>query len=95
MKEKPYPTVDEVLAEIAGKSIAELVAMNPGGPHLITVDDLRAAGALDVPPSWRKSLSAGVERDQLPLFADDDAVPSKQKLTPCDPDGDEPSEELR
>jgi hypothetical protein len=35
------------------------------GPHLITVDELRAAGALDVPAGWRKSL--GTERD---LFAD-------------------------
>jgi len=34
-------------------------------PHLISVDELRAAGALDVPASWRKSL--GVERD---LFSD-------------------------
>ena len=35
--------------------------------HLISVDELRAAGALDVPPAWRKSL--GAERD-LGLFAD-------------------------
>ena len=28
--------------------------------HLISVDELRAAGALDVPPEWRKSLSARV-----------------------------------
>ncbi|HXY35794.1 MAG TPA: hypothetical protein VEI07_16285 [Planctomycetaceae bacterium] len=40
--------------------------------HLITVDELRAAGALDVPPAWRKSL--GVERDLFTdLFKDDDA----------------------
>lgn len=25
-------------------------------PHLITVDELRAAGALEVPAAWRKSL---------------------------------------
>ncbi len=35
--------------------------------HLITVDELRAAGALDVPASWRKSLR--VERD---LFSGED-----------------------
>ncbi len=29
-------------------------------PHLISVDELREAGALDVPPEWRKSL--GEER---------------------------------
>jgi hypothetical protein len=36
---------------------------------LISVDELRAAGALDVPPAWRKSLGADstVERD---LFSD-------------------------
>jgi hypothetical protein len=26
------------------------------GPHLISVDMLRAMGALDCPPEWRKSL---------------------------------------
>jgi hypothetical protein len=40
-------------------------------PHLITVDELRAAGALDVPAGWRKSL--GEERPYLlPGFEDDD-----------------------
>jgi hypothetical protein len=38
--------------------------------HLISVDELRAAGALDVPPHWRKSL--GVERDRFSLFGADD-----------------------
>jgi hypothetical protein len=40
-------------------------------PHLISVDELRAAGALDVPPVWRKSLGGplggNIERD---LFSD-------------------------
>lgn len=53
--------------------------------HLISVDELRAAGALDVPPAWRKSL--GAERE-LPLFADDDALPEKQLPTPADPPSD-------
>ena len=35
--------------------------------HLISVDELRAAGALDVPAAWRKSLGGQVERD---LFSD-------------------------
>lgn len=40
--------------------------------HLISVDELRAAGALDVPPAWRKSLgNLEVERQQLSLFGDD------------------------
>ncbi len=40
----------------------------PRRPSLITVQELLAAGALDVPPSWRTSLSAGKpERD---LFSD-------------------------
>ncbi|HET6879604.1 MAG TPA: hypothetical protein VFI31_05605 [Pirellulales bacterium] len=57
------------------------------------MDELRAAGALDVPPAWRKSLSAGVERGQLPLFADDTAA-TKHEPTASDPDGEEPSDEL-
>ena len=41
-------------------------------PHLISVDELRVAGALDVPAEWRKSL--GPERRySLPGFEDDDA----------------------
>jgi len=34
---------------------------------LISVDEMRAAGALDVPAAWRKSLGGQVERD---LFSD-------------------------
>jgi hypothetical protein len=41
-------------------------------PHLISVDELRAAGALDVPAAWRKSL-AHESRYTLPGFGDDDA----------------------
>jgi hypothetical protein len=41
--------------------------------HLISVDELRAAGALDVPPSWRKSLGTEVDakQDLLPGFDDE------------------------
>jgi hypothetical protein len=43
---------------------------------LISVDELRAAGALDVPPEWRKSLSAGcakpAERHLFSDLADDE-----------------------
>jgi hypothetical protein len=54
--------------------------------HLITVDELRAAGALDVPAAWRKSL--GVERDLLSgLFGDDDTLSEEQQPTDRDPDG--------
>jgi hypothetical protein len=56
-------------------------------PHLITVDELRAAGALDVPPAWRKSL--GVERDLFSgLFADDDALSQNGQPTESDTDDD-------
>ncbi len=41
--------------------------------HLITVDELRAAGALDVPAAWRKSLSRKQERDLFSDLIDDDA----------------------
>jgi hypothetical protein len=47
---------------------------------LISVDELRAAGALDVPASWQKSL--GVERKQFPLFGDDDMSCDEQMPTP-------------
>jgi hypothetical protein len=42
-------------------SVLELLASegDTNGPHLITVDELRAAGALDVPKAWRKSLGEG------------------------------------
>jgi hypothetical protein len=54
--------------------------------HLITVDELRAAGALDVPAAWRKSLR--VERDLFSgLFGDADMLPKKAQPTPRDPDG--------
>jgi hypothetical protein len=56
--------------------------------HLITVDELRAAGALDVPAAWRKSL--GAERDIFSgLFGDDNAIPEQQQPMP-DADGDLP-----
>lgn len=58
--------------------------------HLISVDELRAAGALDVPAAWRKSL--GVERE-LPLFADDDHS-DEQQATACGPDEDGSADEL-
>jgi hypothetical protein len=69
------------------ESVLEVIAsLNAEGPHLITVDELRAAGALDVPAAWRKSL--GVERDLFSdLFGDDDTAAKKQKPTPRDADG--------
>lgn len=66
MKDQPLRTVDDMIAEIAGMSIEEIRNEPWEGPHLISVDVLRAAGALDVPAAWRKSLSGG-ERD---LFSD-------------------------
>ena len=33
-------------------------------PHLISADELRAMGALDVPPEWRKSMSARMAAKQ-------------------------------
>jgi hypothetical protein len=61
-------------------SVLELLAseaLNTDGPHLITVDELRAAGALDVPAAWRKSL--GVECDPFSdLIGDDDTSEEQQ-----------------
>jgi hypothetical protein len=39
-------------------------------PHLISVDELRAAGALEVPAAWRKSL-AQESGYTLPGFGDE------------------------
>ena len=76
-------------------SVLEMIAsleLNANGPHLISVDELRAAGALDVPAAWRKSL--GVERGLLPLFGDDDDVlPEQQDPTASDPSVDESADE--
>lgn len=83
------PYLNSVLEAIASD------ALDGEGPRLISVDELRAAGALDVPPSWRKSL--GVERKQYPLFADDDMFADDQPPTPVDEDdadGDESADEL-
>ena len=58
--------------------------------HLISVDELRAAGALDVPAAWRKSLGV-VHDDQPDLFSglldEDDLLPKEQEPTPDDQDG--------
>jgi hypothetical protein len=60
---------------------------------LITVDELRAAGALDVPAAWRKSL--GVERDLFSgLLADDDPRPEEQQPTPSELDDDASADEV-
>ena len=57
--------------------------------HLITVDELRAAGALDVPAGWRKSLH--VERDLFSgLFKDDDAGSEEEQPTGVDLDATPP-----
>ena len=62
--------------------------------HLITVDELRAAGALDVPAAWRKSL--GVERDLFTdLFKDHDAHPKNQQPTGIELDAEVSADELR
>ena len=62
--------------------------------HLITVDELRAAGALEVPPAWRKSL--GVERDLFSgLLGDDDPHTDEQQVSPSDLDYDQSAHELR
>jgi len=83
--------VEQVIAEDARDFAAE------GGTskHLITVDELRAAGALDVPPSWRKSLG-GKDRDLFAdLLGDDESLPDKQPSTRTDADGDGSADELR
>ncbi len=59
------------------------------GPHLISVDELRAAGALDVPPAWRKSLND--ERDLFSGLFDDEASSSEEKESTEDVSDDDTS----
>lgn len=83
--------VDETIAEVARDMAAEGLS----GPQLISVDQLRAAGALDCPPAWRKSLSAGSSKSskdqQRDLFSDlrddDEARPKKRKAKRIKPSG--------
>lgn len=51
-------------------------------PHLITVDELRAAGALDVPASWRKSLVD--ERDLFSGLFGEENPTAEESLTTAD-----------
>ena len=67
MKDPYLDSVLEVIAKLDGE-----------GPRLITVDQLRAAGALDVPPAWRKSLGGG-EDDLFSHLTGDDENPDKQR----------------
>lgn len=53
-------------------------------PHLISVDELRAAGALDVPAEWRKSLAAAEPSALLPGFDDEEDA-----VSPHDTDSDQ------
>ena len=79
------PYLNSVLEAIAS------VATDAEGPHLITVDELRAAGALDVPAAWRKSL--GVERNLFSgLFDDDDAMLEEEQQLQGDDEGDAPDQ---
>ena len=61
--------------------------------HLFSVDELRAAGALDVPAAWRKSLF--VARDLFSdLIDDEEPHPDEQDPSPSDEDDDEAIEDL-
>lgn len=84
MKEKPYRTVDDVIEEIKGIPIEELREYREDGKYLITRDELLAAGALYVPPAWRKSLSAGCDQKsdrQYSLFGEDDLLEDQQSAS--------------
>jgi hypothetical protein len=74
VEDRHYRSIDELIAEIKGKTIEELASEPWDGPHLISRDELLAAGALYVPPSWRKSLG-GKERDLFSEVVEDDEKP--------------------
>ncbi len=76
------PYLNSVIEAIASD------AVDGDGPRLITVDELRAAGALDVPASWRKSLDAGGDlsagsQGLLPLFATSSAAVTNTQGRPA------------
>jgi hypothetical protein len=59
---------------------------------LISVDELRAAGALDVPAAWRKSL-ANESRYTLPGFDEKEEVES-QTVAEFDSESGESADDL-
>lgn len=74
------PYLNSVLEAIAS------AALDAEGPHLISEAELRAAGALDVPPAWRKSLGGQPEqRDLFSNLADDDDT-TREPDEPSDAD---------
>ncbi len=92
MKDQPLRTVDDLIAEIRGKSIEEIANEPFEGPHLISVDELRAAGALEVPASWRKSL--GGESDLFSNVREDASPrPNEPSRVKVDIDDEAPSDE--
>ena len=62
-------------AEAFRRNLEKILAEGGRG-GLITVDELRAAGALDVPTAWRKSL--GEDRDLFSELMGEDENPEKQ-----------------
>jgi hypothetical protein len=88
VKDQRLPTVDEWISLHGDeRDITE-------SPHLITVDELRAAGALDVPAAWRKSLGGEERRHLLPGFDDGDAHAESQAAAQNNSERDEPADEL-
>jgi hypothetical protein len=73
--------VEQVIAEVA----RDVAAEGGSGKHLITVDELRAAGAFDVPEAWRKSLGGG-ERDLFSDLDEDDGNPENQDPAEVEPE---------
>ena len=83
MKDQHSITDDEL-------DLADDAAYAGEGPHLINGDELRAAGALDVPPAWRKSLGGG-DKGLFDEVVDDDeaAAPNERNQHPVDTEPDE------
>ncbi len=76
--------VNETIAEVRRERAAKIAAGIDPGPHLITVDVLRAAGALSDPASRRKSLGGGQEERQRGLFDDEDTAAAEQAASDDD-----------
>ena len=65
--------------------------------RLISVDELRAAGALDVPAAWRKSLSveSSAKRDLFSGLNDDEPLSEDEQPANGEADGDGSAREPR
>jgi hypothetical protein len=81
--------------EAIAKDRLELAAEGRSHPGLITRDELLAAGALEVPPGWRKSLTVKrVERDLFSMLEEEESSAEEEAEESDDPDDDDSTDAM-